>query len=92
MPLRYSSSDPVRRRRALKRLAARVPLRPLARFVYLYFFKRGFLDGRPGLIFCLLRAAQEIHIVAKLAEAHRTASRSPLTIPRARGPRAPRWQ
>jgi glycosyltransferase involved in cell wall biosynthesis len=60
--------DPVRRRRALKRLAASTPLRPLARFVYLYFLRRGFLDGRPGLIFCLLRAAHEAHIAAKLAE------------------------
>jgi glycosyltransferase involved in cell wall biosynthesis len=63
------SKDPVRRRRALKRLAARAPLRPLVRFVYLFLIRRGFLDGRPGLIFCLLRAAHELHIVAKLAEA-----------------------
>ena len=62
------TADPVRRRRALKRLAARVPLRPLARFAYLYVLRRGFLDGRAGLIFCMLRAAHEAHIVAKLAE------------------------
>jgi glycosyltransferase involved in cell wall biosynthesis len=62
------SPDPIRRRRALKRLAAAVPLRPLARFVYLYVIRRGFLDGRAGLIFCLLRVSHEIHILAKLAE------------------------
>ena len=38
-------------------------------FVYLYFIRRGFLDGRPGLLFCLLRVANEIHMAAKLAEA-----------------------
>ena len=67
--------DPVRRRRAVKRLAARVPCRPLIRFAYTYFFRRGFLDGRPGLVFCLLRLAHEIHVWAKLQEAewtHRT--------------------
>ncbi len=61
--------DPVARRRALKQLAARAPLRPLARFLYLYIVRRGFLDGRPGLLFCLLRVAHELHIVVKLAEA-----------------------
>jgi glycosyltransferase involved in cell wall biosynthesis len=70
--------DPVRRRRALKRLASRVPLRPAARFFYLYVLRRGFLDGRAGLIFCLLRAAQEAHIVAKLAEVEQ---RIPAPVP-----------
>jgi glycosyltransferase involved in cell wall biosynthesis len=60
--------DPVRRRRCLKRLGARVPLRPWVRFLYVYLWRRGFLDGRAGLIFCLLRLAHDIHIMAKLAE------------------------
>ncbi len=67
-PLEVFSRDAVRRRRAQKRLAARVPLRPFVRFVHGYLLGRGFLDGRPGLIFCLLRAAHEMHIVAKLEE------------------------
>lgn len=62
------TSDAVVRRRALKKLGARLPLRPLSRFFYAYVMKRGFLDGVPGLIFCLLRLAHDIHIVAKLAE------------------------
>jgi hypothetical protein len=49
-------------------LAARLPFRPLTRFLYVYVLRRGFLDGRPGLIFCLLRFAHDIHIVAKLTE------------------------
>lgn len=74
------SREPVRRRRALKTVAARIPLRPLARFLYLYFFRCGFLDGRAGLVFCLLRMAQEVHIVAKLEEAKRaTAAASDTT-------------
>lgn len=60
---------PVLRRRCLKRLAARVGFRPALRFLYLYVIRRGFLDGRAGLTFCLLRVAQEIHIAVKLAEA-----------------------
>lgn len=66
------SSDPVRRRRTLKGLAARTAFRPLVRFVYLYFVRLGFLDGRPGFLFCLLRVAHELHIVVKLAEANVT--------------------
>ncbi|MCA9108908.1 MAG: glycosyltransferase family 2 protein [Planctomycetaceae bacterium] len=62
-------SDPILRRRCLKRLAARFGFRPLTRFVYLYFLRFGFLDGWAGFQFCLLRVAHEIHITAKLAEA-----------------------
>ena len=62
------SGDPIERRRALKILAARMPLRPLTRFVYTYIIKLGFLDGYPGFIYCCLRVAHDIHIVAKLAE------------------------
>jgi glycosyltransferase involved in cell wall biosynthesis len=64
------SRDPVLCRRALKRLAARAPLRPVARFVHLYFLRRGFLDGRPGFLYCLLVTAHQLHLVVKLAEAN----------------------
>jgi glycosyltransferase involved in cell wall biosynthesis len=60
--------DPVVRRRFLKHLAAKVGFRPLLRFVYAYILRGGFLDGRPGLMFCLLRVAHELHITVKLAE------------------------
>ncbi|NNJ84300.1 MAG: glycosyltransferase family 2 protein [Gammaproteobacteria bacterium] len=60
--------DPIARRRALKRLGAKIPLRPLMRFLYAYIWRRGFLDGYPGLLYCLLRVAHDIHILAKLAE------------------------
>jgi len=62
-------SGAVVRRRCLKRLRARLWCRPLLRFVYTYVFRGGFLDGRPGLVFCLLRVAHDIHVDAKLVEA-----------------------
>lgn len=65
------SSDPVRRRRGLKRIAARTGCRPLLRFLYMYVIRAGFLDGYAGFVFCMLRVSHEIHITAKLAEARR---------------------
>ena len=43
-------------KRWLKKIYLRLPMRPLVRFVYAYFFRLGFLDGRPGLVFCTLLA------------------------------------
>ena len=44
------SSDALVRRRAIKRIYARLPARPLVRFVYTYIFRLGFLDGWRGLV------------------------------------------
>jgi glycosyltransferase involved in cell wall biosynthesis len=63
------SRDPLCRRRAVKHLGARVPLRAVARLLYTYIWRRGFLDGRPGLYYTLLRFAHDLHLMAKLAEA-----------------------
>ena len=60
--------DAIRRRRSWKRVAAKMPFRPLSRFVYTYFVRRGFLDGWAGLRYCLLRVAHDIHLGVKLAE------------------------
>jgi glycosyltransferase involved in cell wall biosynthesis len=62
------ATDPIVRRRALKGLAARLPGRPLSRFLYTYVLRRGFLDGRSGLDYCLLRVAHDLHIGVKLRE------------------------
>jgi glycosyltransferase involved in cell wall biosynthesis len=67
-PVQSLSRDPISRRRALKRLGARLPFRPIVRFLYVYILRRGFLDGYPGFLYCLLRIAHDIHIMAKLAE------------------------
>jgi glycosyltransferase involved in cell wall biosynthesis len=61
-------ADPILRRRALKVLAARVPARPFWRFLYTYVIRRGFLDGRAGLDYCLLRVAHDLHIGVKIRE------------------------
>lgn len=56
------------RRQRLKKLFIRLPFRPWLRFLYMYVWKRGFLDGRPGFLFCALKAIQEFHISCKLHE------------------------
>ncbi len=73
------SSDRVARTRCLKRIASRLPCRPLIGFCYLYIWKRGFLDGYAGLMFCLLRLTHELHMVVKLAE-RRAVSGQPSAI------------
>jgi hypothetical protein len=39
-------------KRRLKKVYLRLPLRFLFRFFYAYILRLGFLDGRPGLVFC----------------------------------------
>ena len=62
------SGDPSGRRRALKRLSVRLPLRPALRFIYMYVLRLGFLDGRAGFIYCRLLAMYEYWIVLKMRE------------------------
>jgi glycosyltransferase involved in cell wall biosynthesis len=52
-------SDSLKRRRSLKQFADSLPLRPLARFSYVYFLRLGFLDGRSGLRYALLMAVYQ---------------------------------
>lgn len=61
-------ATPVRVRRMLKRLVRRLPFRPLLRFLYVYVFQAGFLDGREGYIFARLHAVYEFLAIAKAAE------------------------
>lgn len=60
--------SPIERKRFIKRLWARLPFRPAVRFAWMYFVKRGFLDGRPGFIFCTLMTMHEAVIAAKIYE------------------------
>jgi len=62
------SGGPIARRRWLKAKTARIPLRPLARFLYAYVLQRGFLDGRAGWTFCRLLAWYEFMITSKAKE------------------------
>jgi glycosyltransferase involved in cell wall biosynthesis len=63
--------DPVRRRLALKELSFRLPFRPTLRFLYMYLWRRGFLDGHAGLTYCRLLALYEFMIVVKTDELRR---------------------
>lgn len=71
-PARFLQSDPIRRKRALKRFWIELPCRPVLRFVVWYFLRRGFKDGYPGLIFCVLMAYYELLIGLKLKELYRS--------------------
>ncbi|QFY42528.1 glycosyltransferase family 2 protein [Candidatus Methylospira mobilis] len=51
-----------------KELYYRLPCRPLVMFFGLYILKGGFLDGRAGLVFVLLRSIYEYFIVLKQRE------------------------
>jgi glycosyltransferase involved in cell wall biosynthesis len=61
--------DPaVRARRRLKRLFRLLPFRPFARFLYVYVWQRGFLDGKAGYYFARLHAMYELMNVMKTWE------------------------
>ncbi len=65
-------ADPIDRRRELKRILYRMPMRPSIYFLYLYFVRMGFIDGRAGLAFCRMRASYEFIIDLKVLELERT--------------------
>lgn len=69
------SSAPVGRRRRLKLLSQRLPFRPLLRFLYIYIWQKGFLDGRDGYYFARLHAVYEFLSVAKTYELRRRSER-----------------
>ena len=62
------SRDPSIRRKTLKSLVYRLPCRPILVFCALFIIRGGFLDGRAGLTFCLLKAYYEFIIDCKVKE------------------------
>lgn len=72
------SRDPVERRRALKKLAYRLPMRPSIVFFYWYLARGGFLDGRAGFTYSRMRAAYELFIDLKVLEAERRRRGAPV--------------
>jgi len=64
-------SSRVAQRRRLKRLSRCLPFRPLLRFLYVYLWQRGFLDGREGYYFARMHAFYEFLSVAKTYELKR---------------------
>jgi glycosyltransferase involved in cell wall biosynthesis len=61
-------SQAVNRRRKLKTLSQRLPFRPLLRFLYVYVWQKGFLDGAEGYLFARLHGFYEFLSVAKMRE------------------------
>ena len=64
----FFARDRNERRFHQKELYYSMPCRPLAMFFLLYVAKRGFLDGKAGLTFVILRSIYEYMIVLKTNE------------------------
>jgi glycosyltransferase involved in cell wall biosynthesis len=64
----FSAKDFHERRYHQKELFYRMPARPVAKFLILYFMKRGFLDGAAGFTYCVLQCFYEYLIVLKTRE------------------------
>jgi glycosyltransferase involved in cell wall biosynthesis len=60
--------DAVQRKRFLKKVWVRLPMRPLLRFILFYIIRLGFLDGRAGYIYARLLSQYEFQIGVKLYE------------------------
>jgi len=60
------------RRRWLKRNLIMLPGSPLWRFLYVYFFRLGFLDGYPGFVYAMFKFVQTFHVKAKIGELKRS--------------------
>lgn len=70
------SDGRVERRRRLKLLSQHLPFRPLLRFLYIFVWQKGFLDGRDGYYFARLHATYEFLSVVKTYELRRRAEES----------------
>ncbi|GHA48819.1 glycosyl transferase [Salinimicrobium marinum] len=68
------SNDSSQRNPALKSWLSRVPGWPVMRFIYTYIFNAGFLEGIPGLIYCVNIAYYEFLIIIKMRELRRQES------------------
>ncbi len=64
----FAARDFNERRYHQKELFYRLPLRPLLKFLYVYLWRRGFLDGSAGFTYAALQAIYEYMIVLKTRE------------------------
>jgi glycosyltransferase involved in cell wall biosynthesis len=55
-------------KRRLKKIYLKIPLRFIFRFFYSYVWQKGFLDGKPGFIFCSLLSFYDLLSWAKARE------------------------
>ena len=65
-------SEEVSFRRRIKKLSRRLPFRPILRFLYVYLFQMGFLDGKEGYYFARLHAFYEFLCICKTYELKRS--------------------
>lgn len=68
------SGDPLKRRAALKRVAYRMPARGLLYFFYSYVVRKGFLDGKDGFVFCVMRSMYQTMLGVKKYDMKRNAA------------------
>lgn len=73
----HLQSSQVKLRRRLKQFSRLLPFRPTLRFLYVYLFQLGFLDGREGFYFARLHAIYEFLSVAKAYEMRKQKPKSP---------------
>ncbi|PLP97148.1 glycosyltransferase family 2 protein [Cupriavidus pauculus] len=64
----FFARDPNERRMHQKRLFYRAPARPLIKFLYMFIWRRSFLDGVAGLHYTMLQCIYEYMIVLKTRE------------------------
>jgi len=64
----FFEADFHKRRFHQKELFYRIPARPLLKFLIIYIFKRGFLDGKAGFVYSVLQSIYEYFIVLKSRE------------------------
>lgn len=70
-PIKFAhliSVNSTQRRRTLKQLASYLPFRPTLRFIYVYAFRGGFLDGRAGLHYAFMMSIYQYFIDANQRE------------------------
>ena len=60
--------DGVKLKRKLRMVFRKLPFRPTIRFLYVYIWQKGFLDGWPGYVFARLHGQYEFLSVAKAKE------------------------
>lgn len=72
----------VERTKFLERLHRLMPFRPLIIFLYMYLIKMGFLNGRIGFHYCMLRAIFFYIIDLKMLEARLTGRQPEVIYPR----------
>lgn len=69
------SPDKYYRRKVLKKLSRILPFKPFFRFMYMYFLRLGFLDGRAGFIYSCLLSYYEFMISLKVRERRQKSGR-----------------